>query len=292
MIVLAGAGTGKTTIPIQRIASLIRKGHARPETRSWRLPIPENAAAEMQERVRAELDGANIEGLQTCTFHAWCNELLHRRGASFQVLDDKELWVYLRRHVRELGLKHFVRAANVGQFLDSLLDFMRRCQDELVGLIENAEYVARLELGDVPLPRVGKSKTQAELKDGEVLERCREIARVFEKVDEMLRAKNLGTFGHMITGAYRLLTGDSAVLAEERSRIRYLLVDEFQDVNFGQVEILALLADAATEAAAASANLFVVGDPDQAIYMFRGASSEAFYLFYGTSLPPTGRAWE
>ena len=77
-------------------------------------------------------------------------------GAAFHVLDDKELWVYLRRRIRELKLKYFVRAANVSQFLDSLLDFMRRCQDELVGPEEYAEYVGRLERGEIPLPRVAK----------------------------------------------------------------------------------------------------------------------------------------
>ncbi|MGB9234299.1 MAG: ATP-dependent DNA helicase [Terriglobales bacterium] len=276
MVVVAGAGTGKTTVLIQRIARLIREGHARPD-QILALTYTDNAADLMKGRIRKELKGANVEGLQTCTFHAWCNELLKRRGAAFQVLDDKDLWVYLRRHIRELKLKHFVRAANVSQFLNDLLDFMRRCQDELVGPEQYVEYVARLERGEIPLPRVAKSKKQAELTNAEILERCREIARVFATVEEMLRAKNLGTFGHMITGAHHLLTSDRALLEEERNRIRFLLVDEFQDANFAQVEILALLADA--EADGAEKNLFVVGDPDQAIYMFRGASSEAFSLF-------------
>jgi superfamily I DNA/RNA helicase/RecB family exonuclease len=223
-------------------------------------------------RVLAELKGANLDGLQTCTFHAWCNTLLQRRGAPFRVLDEKDLWVYLRRRIRDLRLKHFVRAANVSQFLDDLLEFMRRCQDELVGPAQYAEYVARLERGEIPLPRVAKSKKQSELEDAEILERCQEIARVFATVESMLREKNLGTFGHMITGAHRLLKDDSALLEEERRRTRFLLVDEFQDANFAQVEILSLLAGSAT-------NIFVVGDPDQAIYHFRGASSEAFSLF-------------
>src|SRR6202158_4915741 len=88
----------------------------------------------------------------------------------------------------------------------------------------------------------------------------------------MLLGKSLGTFGHMITRAHQLLKDDSELLEEERNRIRFLLVDEFQDANFAQVEILSLLAGPA-------ANVFAVGDPDQAIYQFRGASSEAFSLF-------------
>jgi DNA helicase-2/ATP-dependent DNA helicase PcrA len=271
MLVIAGAGTGKTTVLTQRVANLIREGHARPDE-ILALTYTDNSAAEMLARVRGELKGSAIGGLQTCTFHAWCYGLLQRRGADFGVLDDKDLWVYLRRRIRELRLKHFVRAANVGQFLDSLLDFMRRCQDELVGPEQYARYVARLERGEVPLPRVACSKKQTELEDGEILERCQEIARVFDTVEKMLLGKNLGTFGHMITKAYQLLKDDPALLEEERRRTRFLLVDEFQDANFAQVEILSLLAGPA-------ANVFAVGDPDQAIYRFRGASSEAFTLF-------------
>ena len=271
MLVIAGAGTGKTTVLTQRVANLIREGHARPDE-ILALTYTDNSAAEMMARVRGELKGIAIDGLHACTFHAWCNGLLQRCGADFGVLDDKDLWVYLRRRIRDLRLKHFVRAANVGQFLDSLLDFMRRCQDELVGPAEYARYVERVERGEIPLPRVARSKKQTELEDSEILERCQEIARVFATVENMLLARNLGTFGHMITKAYQLLKDDPTLLEEERRRTRFLLVDEFQDANFAQVEILSLLAGPA-------ANVFAVGDPDQAIYQFRGASSEAFTLF-------------
>ena len=271
MLVIAGAGTGKTTVLTQRVANLIREGHARPDE-IVALTYTDNSAAEMMGRVRDELKGTPIDGLQACSFHAWCNGLLNRRGAGFGVLDEKDLWVFLRRRIRDLRLKYFVRAANVGQFLDSLLDFMRRCQDELVGPEQYSEYVVRLERGEVAFPRVTSSKKQTEMEDAEILERCREIARVFATVDETLRDKNLGTFGHMITKAHELLKNDAALLEEERLRTRFLLVDEFQDANFAQVEILSLLAGP-------EANVFAVGDPDQAIYQFRGASSEAFTLF-------------
>jgi superfamily I DNA/RNA helicase/RecB family exonuclease len=273
MLVIAGAGTGKTTVLTQRIAHLIRESHARPNE-ILALTYTDNAAEEMKKRVRAELEGKDCEGLQVLTFHAWCNGLLHRRGAKFGVLDDKDLWVYLRRHIRDLRLKYFVRAANVSQFLDELLDFMRRCQDELIGPEQYSNYVSRLERGEVAVQRVTKSKKQDELDPSEVIGRCREIARVFATVERMLQEKKLGTFGHMITRAYQLLKDDPVLLEEERARVRFLLVDEFQDANFAQVEILSLLAGSA-------ANVFAVGDPDQAIYRFRGASSAAFNLFAG-----------
>ena len=270
MLVIAGAGTGKTTVLTQRVANLIREGHARPDE-ILALTYTDNAAAEMLSRVRGELGTGAAAGLQARTFHAWCAGALKRRGADFGVLDDQDLWIFLRRRIRELQLKHFVRAANVGQFIESLLSFMRRCQDELVGPEDYQRYVERLERKEIPLPRVASSKKHSELTDEQILQRCQEISRVFTTVENMLGA-TLGTFGHMITRACQLLKDDPIFLEEQRGSTRFILVDEFQDANFAQMELLSLLAGS-------DANIFAVGDPDQAIYQFRGASSEAFNLF-------------
>jgi DNA helicase II / ATP-dependent DNA helicase PcrA len=270
MLVVAGAGTGKTTVLTRRIARLIGQGHARPEE-ILAVTYTKNAAEEMSERIRRELKGTNLAGLQVRTFHDYCNQLLARTGKQFGVLDEKDLWIFLRRRIRELHLKHFVRAADVGKFLNDLLNFMRRCQDELVGPEKYADYVRRLEGGELPLPRVSKKKDAGTLADEEVLSRCQEIAQVFATVERMLREENLGTFGHMITGAYDLLQ-DPEQLEKARAHSRFILVDEFQDANYAQVRILRTLAGEPR-------NVFAVGDPDQAIYQFRGASSAAFGLF-------------
>ena len=127
-----------------------------------------------------------------------------------------------------------------------------------------------------PLPRVAKSKKSEEISDEEALGRCREIAFVFETVERMLRDRNFGTFGHMILRAHQLLQEDSALLERERARARFILVDEFQDANYAQIKVLEKLAG---EDARATQNIFAVGDPDQGIYRFRGASSGAFQLF-------------
>jgi DNA helicase-2/ATP-dependent DNA helicase PcrA len=267
MLVVAGAGTGKTSVLTNRIANLVKQGHARSEE-ILALTYTKNAASEMRDRASALLGGGKV---CAATFHDHCNALLKRAGHEFDVLDDKDLWIYLRRRIREFHLEHYVRAANVGQFLTDLLDFMSRCHDELVTPEKYAEYVDRLERGEVAVPRVATSKNQ--LDDSEVLGRCREIARVFALTEQWLREENLGTFSHMITRAHALLQSDERRLAEERTHARFILVDEFQDANFAQIRILSALAG--TEA-----NLFAVGDPDQGIYRFRGASSAAFDLFH------------
>ncbi|MGA8491900.1 MAG: UvrD-helicase domain-containing protein [Terriglobales bacterium] len=271
MLVIAGAGTGKTTVLTRRIARLIRDGHARPNE-ILAVTYTKNAVREMRERVRDELRSTNVSGLQIATFHEYCNELLGRYGKQFGVLDDQDLWIYLRKRIPDLHLNHFVRAANVSQFLHDLLGFMRRCQDDLVGPEKYAAYVHQLERGEVSIPRVSKSKDAEDLSDEEVIGRCQEIASVFATVERMLREDNLGTFGHMITHAQALLAENPELLAAERRRTRFILADEFQDVNFAQVKILKQLAGE-------ERNVFAVGDPDQAIYRFRGASSAAFGLF-------------
>jgi len=271
MLVVAGAGTGKTTVLVNRIARLIREGQAKPEE-LLALTYSDNAAQEMRERVQKELRGTSLDGLQAKTFHAYCNELLQRSGRGFDVLDDQDLWIMLRKRIAELNLKYFVRAANVSQFLGDLLKFMQRCHDERVDPERYAAYVSKVERGELNPPRVGKSKSKEEMTQEESLGRCREIADIFLTVERMLKERNLGTFGHMITGAHRLFREDEELLARERAKARFILVDEFQDANFAQIEILKMLAGDAR-------NVFAVGDPDQAIYRFRGASSAAFKLF-------------
>jgi DNA helicase-2/ATP-dependent DNA helicase PcrA len=267
MLVVAGAGTGKTTVLTRRLATLVREGHARPEE-ILALTYTENAAREMRERVDASL---GVHSARISTFHAYCNNLLIARKKNFGVLDDKDLWIYLRKRLRDLSLEYFIRAGNLSKFLDDLLEFMRRCQDELVRPKQYSHYVDRLDRGELPIPRVCKSKRANELSETEVLGRCRELANVYTSVERMLREENLGTFSHMITRAHALLD-DPEVLAAERQSIRFILIDEFQDANFAQIKILQQLAGE-------EKNIFAVGDPDQAIYHFRGASSAAFGLF-------------
>ena len=268
---VAGAGTGKTTVLIRRVVRLIREKHARPDE-ILALTYTENAGEEMRRRIAAELSEPGLGRLQVTTFHAYANQLLRENGREFGLLDDKDLWIYLRKRIRDLELNYFVRAANVTKFLDDLLDFIHRCQDELVGPDKYAAYVGQLERGEVPVPRVTRTQERDRLSDEEVLSRCREIRAVFSKVEEMLAGERLGTFGHMILRAYELLRQDRAILAAARRQARFILVDEFQDTNFAQVKLLELLAGE-------DRNLFAVGDPDQAIYRFRGASSAAFALF-------------
>jgi len=279
MLVVAGAGTGKTTVLVRRIARLIETGAAKPDE-ILAVTYTRNAAAELITRVGQLLypnhpnAAAKLlsTGLQATTFHAYCYTLLCGAHAEFDLIDDKDLFVLLRRRVADLNLKYFIKAASPGKFLLDLLDFFRRCHDELRTPKDYATYVAQIECAGIPLPRVAKSKDAETMAGEEVLGRCAEIARTFSLVERWLQTERLGTYGHIISRAVDLLAHDEDTLHLARRRARFILVDEFQDSNVAQIQLTKLLASE-------QSNVFAVGDPDQAIFRFRGATAGAFDQF-------------
>src|SRR5207302_5400356 len=118
------------------------------------------------------------------------------------------------------------------------------------------------------LPRNCRSKDVEETGAKEIIERWQEIARVYSNAMRLLERENMGTFGMMIRNAVRLLQSDAELLERERRKARYILVDEFQDCNSSNIILAQLLAGQ-------EQNIFAVGDPDEATYRFRGASSSA-----------------
>ena len=110
MLVVAGAGTGKTSVLTHRIERLVREGHAHPDE-ILALTYTLNSAAEMRQRLRKLVPGKTVNA---ATFHDYCLGLLKLVHKDFGVLDEQDMWIYLRRRIRDLHLDHFVRAANVG----------------------------------------------------------------------------------------------------------------------------------------------------------------------------------
>ena len=222
MLVVAGAGTGKTTVLARRIAYLIESEAARPKE-ILAVTYTRNAAAQLIARVSEilypHLDQQSAarklmsSGLRPHTFHSYCYGLLLDANIQFALLDEKDLQILLRRRIQDLPLKRFIRAADPGQFLKDLLEFFRSCHDELRTPDDYEAYVKRLERGEIEPPRVGKSKDAETMAREEVLERCNEIARVFHYVEDLLKQEGLGTFGHIITRAVELLGRQSIGIA-------------------------------------------------------------------------------
>jgi len=268
MLVLAGAGTGKTTVLVERIAGLIEQQHARPEE-ILAITFTENAAQELVERVQKRL--RRRAAVNAGTFNAYCNGVLQRNGRGFFVLTKEDVYVFLRQRIEQLELERFIKPSDLGEFLHDLLEFFDRCHEELITPDQFESYVQGLRPGR-NIPRNCRAKEVEELGDEEILARWREIARAYRNTLRLLEEHGLGVFGMQISNAVRLLQSDPGLLEHERRKARFILIDEFQDCNSSNITLAGLLAGE-------DRNIFAVGDPDQAIYRFRGASSAAFAEF-------------
>ncbi|HYL91868.1 MAG TPA: ATP-dependent DNA helicase, partial [Alphaproteobacteria bacterium] len=244
------------------------QGHAQPEE-ILAVTYTENSAAELKDRVEKRL--RRRAAITACNFHAYSLGLLKRHRQDFSLLLPEDVYVFLRQRIERLGLRRFIKPADLGQFLHDLKDFFDRCTEELILPAQFQGWVDGLRPGP-DMPRNCRSKMVAELGEQEILERWREIARAYTNSMGLIEDEGLGTFGMMISKAVRLLESDAELLERERGKARFILIDEFQDCNSSNIILADLLAGA-------EKNIFAVGDPDQAIYRFRGASSAAFEEF-------------
>ncbi|HEV2426579.1 MAG TPA: ATP-dependent DNA helicase [Terriglobia bacterium] len=271
LLIIAGPGSGKTRVITERIVHLLGRREASGSNTSGAvgpesilaLTYTEKAAGEMSHRVRQALPDLETHPTIT-TFHAFCLDVLKRRHFDQQLLDEIDLWIFLRWRLRALALEHYLKLAEPGAFLHDLNDFFSRCQDELVEPDDFAVYVAKCR--DEFAGRTPDPMEIAELAKKE------ELVRVFRRSRELLEQAGCTSFGSLMSKMLRLWDEEPPVLERLRQRFRYVLVDEYQDTNYAQVEILRRLVTAPY-------NITAVGDDDQAIYRFRGASSGAFQMF-------------
>src|SRR3984893_18386869 len=269
LLVIAGAGTGKTRVITERIRHLLQSDPNLSGENILGLTFTDKAAGEMKARV-VKTGGERTKAVTLKTFHAFCESLLKGTDPQSRMLDKVDHWILLRRNLSRLQLDRYRRLAEPGQFLNDFVEFFSRCQDELVSCEAYQQYAdglaAKLQSERAELD----ADTLAERE--EAVAREQEIARAYRASEELLREKKCSSFGTLITGAVALLERDSALRAALQNRYRYILVDEFQDTNIAQLRLLELLVNA-------SKNIFAVGDNDQAIYRFRGASFGSFKLF-------------
>src|SRR5260370_14570483 len=131
LLVVAGAGTGKTRVITERIRHLLQTDADLAGENILGLTFTDKAAAEMKRRVLAAA-GERAKGATLTTFHAFCHTLLAAADPSMQLLDKVDHWILLRRNMPRLRLEHYRRLAEPGQFPGDFLEFFSRCQDELV----------------------------------------------------------------------------------------------------------------------------------------------------------------
>ena len=280
LLVVAGAGTGKTRVITERIRRLLEENPALSGESILGLTFTDKAAAEMKHRV-IQAAGERGKDVWLGTFHAFClNVVLKPHDTELEPIEDIDHWILLRRHMRELQLERYLKLHEPGQFLSDFLQFFSRCQDELVPPDDYDRYVEAIaERLEAARPQLSPDDV-ADREDE--LARQREIARAYRVSDRLLRDRRQLTFGSMILEAERKLRRDPELAVRLSERYRYILVDEFQDTNVAQIELLRLLSGR-------HRNFFVVGDDDQAIYRFRGASFASFQRFADFFLAPAGR---
>jgi DNA helicase-2/ATP-dependent DNA helicase PcrA len=262
LLIVAGAGTGKTTVITRRIAWLIAEKRAAP-SEILALTFTDRAALEMTERVDRLVPYGYTDTVIS-TFHAFGDRLLrdHALEAGLSdrstVLSRAEQVIFLREHLFELPLDRYRPLGDPTRFLHALVTLISRARDEDVS---PAEYRAA---ADGLAARAAESPDDAAL--AEEAAQQTELAALYEAYEALMRAHDRLDFGDQVGLALRLLREHPSVLEAERARYRYILVDEFQDTNYAQFELVKLLAGSAT------ANVTVVGDDDQSIYRFRGAA--------------------
>jgi ATP-dependent DNA helicase UvrD/PcrA len=241
LLVLAGAGTGKTRVITYRVAYLIEKGV--PGRAILAVTFTNKAAAVMKERIGDLLrsSGLDASDVWVSTFHSFCARLLRREAPhaglprDFAIYDDDDQTAAIKRTLMQLDLPAD--------------DYPPRSMRAQVSHAKNH--------GITP----DEMEASAEIARDE--ER-KEVAKVFRAYNEMLRKASALDFDDLLLRAVELLQQNASVRAAWSSRFQYLMVDEFQDTNAAQEELVRLLAGARK-------NVCVVGDEDQSIYSWRGA---------------------
>lgn len=267
LMIIAGAGTGKTTVITRRIAWLIDHGFATPD-QILALTFTDKAANEMEERVDVLLPMGYVD-LSISTFHAFCERVLREHGLDiglpqdFTVVSEVDAWLLMRRHLDRFALEYYKPRGSPTKFFKLLLGHFSRAKDEG---IDPGRYIAHVE-SMIENAAGGAPEAFAALEDETKLEltKYREIAYAYKTYQDVLLEAGALDFGDLLAYTVELFKTRPNILAKYREQYQYIVVDEFQDTNSIQYELVKLIA-------APKNNLTIVGDDDQAIYKFRGAA--------------------
>ncbi|MBU6388931.1 UvrD-helicase domain-containing protein [Patescibacteria group bacterium] len=256
-LVVAGAGTGKTKVITHRIAYLILQ-HMVPAERIVALTFTDKAAREMEDRVDRLLP-YGVTGTVISTFHSFGADILKRHAfllgldPASRLMTAADEISFLRQHLAELPTKLYKPSKNPVEFLHALTQFLSRAKDECLTPDEIIAHAKTLR------------KTAADDATAEQAAKLEELGRVYAAVDRLYADASVLSYGDLIYQVVKLFRNFPSAVKEERERVSYLLIDEFQDTNYAQSEVARLLTGP-------NGNIMAVGDDDQAIYSFRGAN--------------------
>jgi DNA helicase-2/ATP-dependent DNA helicase PcrA len=258
LLIIAGAGTGKTTVVTKRIEHLIIEKQIPPSS-ILALTFTEKAAQEMESRID-EILPYGYTTLWIETFHAFCDRILRQEAIhigltpNYTLLSEAECLLFLRKHLFDFELEYFRPLGNPMKFLQGMLTHFSRLRDDD---ITPAQYIAYA---------VKREKQQTEEQDDPAeIKKNLELAHAFAKYEELKSKEGVMDYSNLISNTLKLFRDRPAILKQYQEQFQYVFVDEFQDTNFAQNELAILLAGKRK-------NITVVGDDDQSIYRWRGAA--------------------
>lgn len=255
LLIVAGAGTGKTTVITERIKKLILEDGVVP-SKILALTFTEKAAKEMEERVDVALPYGYTQ-MWISTFHSFCDRILRAESIhiglnpSYKLMTQAESILFLRNNIFKFNLKYFRPLGNPNKFLEAMVSHFSRLADEDVTPDQYIKWAKKL-----------KAATSEEKEEKE---KYLELANAFKTYQELKATMGMMDFSDLITNTLRLFRERKTILKNYQEQFEYVLVDEFQDTNFAQNELAILLCGK-------DKNITVVGDDDQSIYRFRGSS--------------------
>lgn len=252
LLIIAGAGTGKTTVVTERVKNLIDIGKAKP-AEILALTFTEKAAREMEERIDIALPYGYIQ-MWISTFHAFSDRILRSEALNiglnpnFHLITEAEALMFIRQYLFDFKLNYFRPHGNPNKFIHSLLIHFNRLKDEDINPEQYLQY-----------SKTKKFQTSQERK------KTGELAKAFHTYQAIKEKESVMDFSDLISNTLKLFRIRKNILQQYQKKFKYILLDEFQDTNIAQNELAMLLAGR-------KANITCVCDDDQAIYRWRGAA--------------------
>lgn len=262
LLIVAGAGTGKTTVITNKITYLINEKKVSPEE-ILAITFTDKATAEMQDRVSEMMPVGGFD-VFVSTFHGLAQRILENHGLdiglpnNFRLINETESWLLVRENLDKFDLEYYRPLGNPTKFIHDLTKHFGRCKDEL---ITPTDYLSYAEKIDTNTTNTEETTEVLELNKKKAIE----LARAYAVYNQILLDRGVFDFSDLIYYAVKLLRERPNVQKFYQNQYKYILVDEFQDTNWSQYELIKLLFGKNTK-------LTVVGDDDQSIYKFRGAS--------------------
>lgn len=252
LLIIAGAGTGKTRVITQRILWLVEQERAK-TGEILALTFTQKAAQEMEERVDVVMP-YGYEPMWISTFHSFCDSILRQEAVyigldpSYTLMSSAQEYVFFRSKLFELSIDRFRPHGNPTKFIGEILKHFSRLSDEDISPDDYDSFIKKTRKLDAD-----------ERKD------LKELAALFREYSDFKERESVLGFSDLMPLVLRLFREKPKVLKRYQEKFKYVLVDEFQDTNYAQNELVAMLAGK-------SGNITVVGDDDQSIYKFRGAA--------------------